>query len=213
MGHGTRIPQSAIDFVKENCRTMTHKALAEHIGRDVMSVRWIINKCGLGRPVRRYSKELREKALTLYRDRTASEVAALIGVPKYQIRYWIERYGGRHDEETNKKIRRRLNANLRTPEVREKHDEAVRHVIKMERWRVVSGMPQKTKRKISILPTKIRRSFAHACRRYNYFRDDDCNALVLYYDEETTRNAQYEAFCEKKYNIRFVSAMDDTKEE
>lgn len=41
------------------------------------------------------------------------------------------------------------------------------------------------------------------CHLYNYFKSDDRNSTVVYYDKETKRNAYAEKYANEKYGITF----------
>ena len=61
----------------------------------------------------------------------------------------------------------------------------------MERFRVMSGLPQKTKMRIATRPTKAYKAIWYLVNMRNYFRDIEVGGrFTLYYDEQTKRSGK-----------------------
>ena len=100
-------------------------------------------------------------------------------------------------------IRKRQMALLSTPEMVAKRFESLRRTLLMERFRVMSGEKQQTKRRISRLPSKTYGRTFYLRSKYNYFSDGTGkHPDVLYYDSET-RRAPNEEYFTRKYGIKF----------
>ena len=202
-----KIPQEAIDFVEANYKTMAQKEMAKRLNRSVESIRWIITKHGWQRPIQRYSAETRDRALELYKTMTAKDTAQHVGVPVYMVCYWACERRVHHTPEAQRRIELENIARAHTPEARKKLSEVSKHRAKMERWRIASGLPQKTKMHFNVLPPRIYKRMSYACYHWNYFRGDDANSATLYYDEQTRRSDRFEERYSQKYGIKFASAM------
>ena len=126
-----------------------------------------------------------------------------------RVNAFASKYGIKHTEEAWKRI---------------KHDKAMkgvaahkakswqcaadkrRRTYKMEMLRLLSGQEKQTKIIISVLSYKCRRRMIMLCNTFNYFRDEDINKAVVYYDKETRRSARAEKYATEKYGIKFVNA-------
>lgn len=92
-----------------------------------------------------------------------------------------------------------------TPETVEKIRQSMKRLHKTERFRVMSGMKQKTKYRYNIVPQKNLRVIANLRHRYKYFRDMDvADGYTLFYDEQTQRCR--EEYYTKKYGLKFKQA-------
>lgn len=151
----------------------------------------------------------KQKIIDLYPTHSASEIGDIIGLNRSRVNAFASKYGIKHTEEAWKRI---------------KHDKAMkgvaahkakswqcaadkrRRTYKMEMLRLLSGQEKQTKIIISVLSYKCRRRMIMLCNTFNYFRDEDINKAVVYYDKETRRSARAEKYATEKYGIKFVNA-------
>lgn len=82
-----------------------------------------------------------------------------------------------------------------------------------ERLRLMSGMKQETKMKVSLLPKRIRRAISNQCSCRNYFYIGEIINCTLYYDGNTQRSLKTERILAKRYGIKFVPAEEETNDE
>lgn len=151
----------------------------------------------------------KQKIIELYPTHSASEIGDIIGLNRSRVNAYASKYGIKHTEEAWKRI---------------KHDGAMkgvaahkakswqraadkrRRTYKMEMLRLLSGQEKQTKIIISVLSYKCRWRMIMLCNTFNYFRDEDINKAVVYYDKETRRSARAEKYAAEKYGIKFVNA-------
>lgn len=92
-----------------------------------------------------------------------------------------------------------------------KKAETIKKKYRMERFRMMSGLPQETKWRVSLIPKRIRGAMWRIVRKYNYFKPDT-DTCTLYYDSQTKRlpnDYKYnEEYYIKKYGIEFVEGED-----
>ncbi len=144
---------------------------------------------------------------------SATEIAAKTGWHKSLIYKWAKIYGLRHDEETKRRLNTKRVSNIEkshTPEIYDKIRKARCHNHRMERFRVMSGLPQKTKYHISMVPRRVLFAVSGLCTRRNYYRDPN-DPYTLYYDSQTRRcdsKSYYEDYYTRKYGIRFVQGEE-----
>lgn len=81
----------------------------------------------------------------------------------------------------------------------------------MERFRVMSDLPQRTKMRIATRPTKVYKAIWYLENMRNYFRDIEVGGkFTLYYDDETKRSdkecyyAQQLGLTFKKHSFLYI---------
>lgn len=138
---------------------------------------------------------------------SAREISAITGYRLCSIYKWTKYYGLKHDEATMQRMYANKIENFKlghSPEAYEKISKARRRHHRMEKFRVLSGLPQQTNYHINTVPRRTRFAINGLIRRRNYYRGDD--AYTLYYDSQTLR-CNYHCFTEeyytRKYGIRF----------
>ena len=163
----------------------------------------------------RLGAEFENKLRAMWPVMSANEISDREGWKISLIYKWAKIWQLQHTPETSKRLFDRRQRNLQhshTAEVVEKIRKARVHNDKMERFRIYSGMKQKTKYHISVIPNKTRFAMYNLCKLRNYFRDEDADSYNLYYDSKTNR-ANYhgydEVYFSKKYGIQFIQADED----
>ncbi|WP_370790467.1 hypothetical protein [Leyella stercorea] len=76
----------------------------------------------------------------------------------------------------------------------------------MERFRVMSGLPQRTKMRIATRPIKVHKAIWYLENMRNYFRDIEVGGkFTLYYDDETKRSGK-ECYYAQQLGLTFKKA-------
>lgn len=151
----------------------------------------------------------KQKIIELYPTHSASEIGDIIGLNRSRVNAYASKYGIKHTEEAWKRIKHDRTAKGVAAHKKnswEKAAEKRRRTYKMEMLRLLSGQEKQTKIIVSVLSFKCRRRMTMLCNTFNYFRDEDINKAVVYYDKETRRSARAEKYAKEKYGINFVEA-------
>lgn len=126
-----------------------------------------------------------------YPTMSAGEISVRFGIPKSTVIRLASRLGLKHDAPTSERLRQKCAdaiARSRTPEVFGAIAAKMKRVRAMERFRMMSGMPQQTRLRISLLSPKAQRAVTRLCREYGYFRHTATGGhFTLYYDAHTRR--------------------------
>lgn len=97
-------------------------------------------------------------------------------------------------------------------QMQERAAEGRRKMIKMERFRIMSGLKQQTRMPLTMVPLKIRKRIHNLCRQYNYYKcDDSLKTATIYYDSHT-RRSRYEYRDTAKYGIKFVQGDEEEEQ-
>ena len=92
-------------------------------------------------------------------------------------------------------------AAMHSPEAKAKSRETHRRIMRMERFRVMSGERQKTRIRLARLPCRCYRRASYLRLKYNYFSDGK-NPDILYYDAETRRVSNEDHYT-RTYGLKF----------
>ena len=155
------------------------------------------------------TEEQKQKIIELYPTHSASEISKIIGLNRCRTNYFANKQGIKHTERTLERIKHDRTAKGVAAHKKnswKKAAEKRRRTYKMEMLRLLSGQEKQTKIIISVLSYKCRRRMIMLCNTFNYFRDEDINKAVVYYDKETRRSARAEKYAAEKYGIKFVNA-------
>lgn len=139
---------------------------------------------------------LKEITIREYPYSSAGEIAARHGVCSGSVWYWAKKLNLQQTDETKARIlektRGRIANTIKTnPEAKRKSMETKKRTWMMERFRVMSGLPQKTKMRIAMRPTKVYKAIWYLVNMRNYFRDIEVGGrFTLYYDEQTKRSGK-----------------------
>lgn len=150
--------------------------------------------------IRSHKGWLRDVAIREYPYFSTREIATKYGVRHSSVQYWVGKLKLQHTDETRVRISQRASEQLRRfnsghPEITRKRSASMRHTAMMERFRVMSGLPQKTKMRIAVRPMKVHKTIWYLVNSRNYFRDIEVGGrFTLYYDEETRRSDREEHY-------------------
>lgn len=145
---------------------------------------------------------------SLYPTHTASEIASILGITKSSVNRIARRSGVSHTKETNERIFKENVASIMRPDSIKKRITSLKRTIRLERFRILSGMEQKTKIHFSKENNKSLRARNYLRRKYNYFYNKEYGELLtLFYDNETNRlPSKKEQHYSDVYHIKFVQA-------
>ena len=155
------------------------------------------------------TEEQKHKIIELYPTHSASEIGKVIGLDKDRINRFAKKQGIKHTERTWKRIKHERTEKCVAAHNQYSWKKAVakrRRTYKMELIRLLSGQKKQTNIIVSVLSFKCRRRMKMLCYTFNYFRDEDINKAVVYYDKETKRSAKAEKYAKEKYGIDFIEA-------
>lgn len=156
---------------------------------------------------------LKDTVIREYPYSSAGEIAARHGVRHSSVEYWARKLNLQHTDETKaritEKIYGRIAHTIKTdPEVKRKSIETKKRTWMMERFRVMSGLPQKTKLRVATRPVKVYKAIWYLVNMRNYFRDIEVGGrFTLYYDGETKRSGKEEYYT-KSCGLTFEQVQD-----
>ncbi len=167
---------------------------------------------------RKVTQETLERITGMYPTMTASEIAAELGISTSTIIRYAQECGVRHTAETVRRIMEMKRQNLtgwrKTPKAKAIYVANGRKLSKMhrvERWRAMGGMKQKTKLRLGLMPQRVRNVVYRVARQYGYLYAT--NSKTLWYDAQTERDTKREQYYTRKYGLRFLPDRNEEKEE
>lgn len=143
-----------------------------------------------------------------YPNTSASEIGNELGITRQAVCRIARRLGVRHTDETVRKLHDKSVSAAHTEEARKRRKESITKTLRVDKFRAMSGMKQKTKRRFKVVPSKCFCARNYLTSRYNYFYDKDIGILLLiFYDKETKRlPIEREKYYSDKYGIQFRNA-------
>lgn len=164
--------------------------------------------------MKRLTDEQKQEIIRLYPEHSARQVAKIMGISHQTVASFVKAQGLKHAEEVTKRLRdevlRRARA-AHSKETVDKINKAVKALRRQETLRLMSGQPQLSKLRVNLLPKKTQRRMSGLVYYFHYFRGNNRNECVLYYDEQTKRNSKVEEYATKRYGIVFKSAMEEPR--
>lgn len=154
----------------------------------------------------------RDKIITsLYKTHTSSEIAKAVGCDIDTIYKAAKRLHLSHSEETIRRANAKRLQNLSkgyTKEVSSKRIRNRQKTQRLEHFRYVSGIPQKTNLKFSNMPKKHYNAKYNIIHKYGYFAFEE-EPFIIGYDSTTKRvNEQYYS---TKYGFKFEEGQSHAK--
>lgn len=159
---------------------------------------------------------MQELVVRYYPDYSSTEIANMVGdgVTYQSINKAARKYGVAHSEETLARIREKQR---KGPKSRPHTDSERSHLsakaskmLKREKWRLENGMPQVTRRPLSLAPQGVKRMMWNLAKRRHYFCDCRVDSYALFYDDHTIRDSpkylRKESYYTEKYGIKFLPA-------
>lgn len=211
------ITDKEVDYVQKSFNEgMTCKEIAEKLGVKMYKVYDIKSHPDTYREKYAYVAKIRkerETVASLYETHSIKEIAKITGISENRVKCAKYALGLQHNEETKERIKRETLTFLKSEEHKKDISNILRKIHRMEVMRVMSGLPQKTKRLVKKTPTRVRKAANRITHDYNYFRlVDEYGAYTIFYDSETRRKLTLEKRYEERYGFKFAPA-DDYKED
>lgn len=154
---------------------------------------------------------LKDITIREYPYSSAGEIATRHGVCSGSVWYWVKKLNLQQTDETKARILKKTrgciaNTIKTNPEAKRKSMETKKRTWMMERFRVMSGLPQKTKMRIATQPIKVHKAIWYLENMRNYFRDIEVGGkFTLYYDDETKRSGK-ECYYARHLGLTFKKA-------
>lgn len=166
--------------------------------------------------MKKITDEQEKDIIRLYPEHSGKWIAQKVGISYSDMRAIVRTHGLRHTEETTRRLKLEILERARaarTEETARKISKTVKTLRRQETLRLMSGQKQLTKLHICLLPQKTRNRMSGLVTARHYFRGNDINRCVLYYDEQTKRSSRAEEYATKHYGIVFKSAMEEPDDE
>ena len=155
-------------------------------------------------------KDFVEEISRMWLTMSASEIAQELGIGKTSVYRWAKNLGLQHTPETIIRLRKKSACNKESYKKRHLDFKAIHEkrsrTRRMEELRVMSGLPQRTKFKIRMIPVKVYNVMWTLRKKYNYFFKTD--SATLYYDSQTNRNPNEQYYIDR-YGIKFEQVDDE----
>lgn len=203
-----KTPKEVEDYIVAHINNRPRTKVAKDCGVCMSTLYRIIRQHGgeLRHDLSTKHENIEETIRKLWPTMTASEIAKATGISRSVVIRWKGRLGVKHSPETESRIKQQRDEKFRLAKLtmdRSKMAASWKHTRRMDEWRALGGMKQKTKFKIKVMPNKIYRVMWYLQKKYNYFFENDNS--VVYFDSVTTR-AKNEKYFIEKYGIRFEEA-------
>ena len=201
------IEQDTINFIKAHINERPRYKLAQRMGVSVKFLykilhcfKWIKKK---KKPVSETHKKSDEQITKLYPDHSVREIAVIVGCHPSTVGKAAKRLKLTHSEETIERLKKNSLANLKKAYDKAtigKRVKSWQRTMQMEKFRVISCIPQQTKFKFSEMPIKSYHAKYHLINKYGYFAFEG-EPYILGYDRNTRR--MDEEFYKNKYGFSF----------
>lgn len=160
----------------------------------------------MNKPITEEQKEVIRK---MYPKHFASEIAPIINTSRSVVTRYAQKMGISHDAEWYAKARaEQVRMVVNRKGARKRLSEHMKALYAKERRRMINGEKQKTKYKIRIIPRRYVERMDYMVRIYKYFRNENPNSYVLYYDSQTKRSARAEKTSFEEYGIIFKQGSE-----
>lgn len=139
----------------------------------------------------------------MYPTMSTKEISERTGIHKSWLISNARKLGLTHTPETVERLRtkRGVKRNCDYAAVGRRR----KAIYKMERFRLLSGMPQETRLEVYLAPPKVRDAMRKLAREKGYWFDD-IDSRTMYYDENTVRS-RFENYHKRANRISFVEGV------
>lgn len=201
------IEQETIDYIKAHINERPRYKLAQRMGVSVKFLYKIMHECDCKFVQKRFvsqpDKKRDEQIIKLYPNHSVREIADIVGCHPSTVDKAAKRLKLAHSEETIKKLKKNSLANLKKGHNKAaiyKRVKSWQRTMCMEKFRVISCIPQRTNFKFAELPTKAYHAKYHLITKHGYFAFEG-EPYILGYDRNTHR--MNEEFYKNKYGFSF----------
>lgn len=149
-----------------------------------------------------------ETVRRLYPTTSAAVIGEKLGLTRSAVCHIAKRLGVKHTDETIAKLHKKSVEMSHTQEASVRRSASITKTLRMDKFRALSGLKQKTKRKFKTVPNRCFCARNYITKRYNYFYDKNFGSLLtIFYDSETNRlPPDRENYYSDKYGIQFLNA-------
>lgn len=197
-----------LKYIKENVGRKSRRSMANELGVCAATLYKLIRDNFPDAIGKKYcpneKRERNARVVELYKSHSIREIAEITGISYHTIAKIAYKHGARHDEKTSARIMSKQRKNLSLAYSTEsimKRVETRKRTFKMERFRMMSGEPQKTRLKVYSIGEKAYAAKYNLIRRHGYFAYEGDQYLIGY-DKNTDRVD--ESHYTDKYNFKFM---------
>lgn len=208
MSKPRKTPKEIEDYVIAHINDRPRIKVAQHCGIAISTVYSIVRAHGgeIKSELTKKRDGIEEQITRMWPTMSASEIAKELGIGKVSAARWARKLGLQHTPETIRRLQ--MKASLKIDYAKRQMDYKAVHrkrsrSRKVDEWRVMSGLPQRTKFKIKLIPDKVYKTMWHLQKKYNYFFEP--GRATLYYDSQTDRRPNEQYYIDK-YGIKFEQA-------
>lgn len=201
------IEQETIDYIKAHINERPRYKLAQRMGVSVKFLYKIMHECDCKfvqkRFVQQPDKKRDEQIIKLYPNHSVREIADIVGCHPSTVDKAAKRLKLAHSEETKERLKKNRLANLKKGHNKAaicKRVKSWQKTMCMEKFRVISCIPQQTNFKFAEMPTKAYHAKYHLITKHGYFAFEG-ELYILGYDRNTHR--MNEEYYKNKYGFSF----------
>lgn len=201
------IEQDTINFIKAHINERPRCKLAQRMGVSVKFLYKILHDCNCKiehkRPIPQPNKKRDEQIAKLYTNHSVKEIAEIVGCHPSTVGKAAKRLKLTHSKETIERLKNNSLANLKKAYEKatiSKRVKSWQKTMRVEKFRVMSCIPQKTNFKFSELPTKAYHAKYNLITKHGYFGFEG-EPYILGYDRNTHR--MNEKYYMDKYGFSF----------
>ncbi len=207
----TRLSERQMAYILAHINDRPRTRLAKLMGVSTSTLYRIIRRNGgeINHSLSSANMDAVEVIKAEYPYKSAKEIADAHGLSKATVTRWAKKLNLSHTPETAQRIEEKVRKALtgRCPdESYAVGKEKRRRKRKMDLFRVMSGMPQKTNYRIRILPVRTQKAIWFLCKR-GYIKTAR-NSVKMLYDNGTKRTPNEQLYT-KKYGIQFESRQEN----
>lgn len=201
------IEQETIDYIKAHINERPRYKLAQRMGVSVKFLYKIMHECDCKFEHKRFvpqpDRKRDEQIIKLYPNHSVKEIADVVGCHPSTVGKVAKRLKLTHSEETTERLKKNSLANLKKAYEKttiSKRVKSWRKTMHMEKFRVISCIPQQTNFKFAEMPAKAYHAKYHLITKHGYFAFED-EPYILGYDRNTHR--MNEEYYKNKYGFSF----------
>lgn len=201
------IEQDTIDIIKAHINERPRYKLAQRMGVSVKFLYKILHDCNCKiehkRPVPKPNKKRDEQIAKLYTNHSVKEIAEIVGCHPSTVGKAAKRLKLTHSEETIERLKKNSLANLKKAYEKatiSKRVKSWQRTMQMEKFRVISCIPQQTRFKFADIPIKAYHAKYNLITKHGYFAFEG-EPYTIGYDRNTHR--MNEEYYKNKYGFSF----------
>jgi transposase len=201
------IEQDTIDIIKAHINERPRYKLAQRMGVSVKFLYKILHDCNCKiehkRPVQKPNKKRDEQIAKLYTNHSVKEIAEIIGCHPSTVGKAAKRLKLTHSNETIERLKKNSLANLKKAYEKttiSKRVKSWQRTMQIEKFRVISCIPQQTRFKFADMPIKAYHAKYNLITKHGYFAFEG-EPYTIGYDRNTHR--MNEEYYKNKYGFSF----------